>query len=139
MKQKFYYLLAVQAGFLVFIYLIIGLFLLNIPIILLISFIIGMVLSTFILGELMYWRDYRLLTLHWQNVAQLFSRGSGQWFLMAVIFGNLLIGSFLLVLAIIVSLKTSVLGVGIVLVVMVLLLFGGLHCFIQQRFWKKLI
>ncbi|MCB4931054.1 hypothetical protein LGW36_08905, partial [Streptococcus mutans] len=42
----------------------------------------------------------------------------------AVIFGNLLIGSFLLVLAIIVSLKTSVLGVGIVLVVMVLLLFG---------------
>lgn len=139
LKQKFYYLLAVQAGFLVFIYLIIGLFLLNIPIILLISFIIGMVLSTFILGELMYWRDYRLLTLHWQNVAQLFSRGSGQWFLMAVIFGNLLIGSFLLVLAIIVSLKTSVLGVGIVLVVMVLLLFGGLHCFIQQRFWKKLI
>jgi len=89
LKQKFYYLLAVQAGFLVIIYLIIGLFLLNIPIILLISFIIGMVLSTFILGELMYWRDYRLLTLHWQNVAQLFSRGSGQWFLMAVIFGNL--------------------------------------------------
>ncbi|BAQ24251.1 ABC transporter permease [Streptococcus troglodytae] len=139
LKQKFYYLLAVQAGFLVFIYLIIGLFLLNIPIILLISFIIGMVLSTFILGELMYWRDYRLLTLHWQNVAQLFSRGSGQWFLMAVIFGNLLIGSFLLVLAIIVSLKTSVLGVGITLVVLVLLLFGGLHRFIQQRFWKKLI
>lgn len=83
LKQKFYYLLAVQAGFLVIIYLIIGLFLLNIPIILLISFIIGMVLSTFILGELMYWRDYRLLTHFigkmWRNYFQEVQASSSLW------------------------------------------------------------
>ena len=138
LQQKFYCLILVQISLPFIVYLILGIALLKIPIILLLSFLLGVVLSSIIVGELMYWRDYRLLTLNWQNVAQLFSRGSGQWLYMGIVFGSLILGGILVVLAIIVSLKTSVLGVGIGLTIIILALCAFLHYYIQQHFWKKI-
>lgn len=138
LRQKFYCLILLQISLPILIYFILGVAVLKIPIALLLSFLLGMVLSSFVIGELMYWRDYRLLTLNWQNVAQLFSRGSGQWLYMGIVFGSLILGTALVILAIIISLKTSILGVGVGLTLLALAALGTLHYYIQQCFWKKI-
>ncbi|MGT2947902.1 hypothetical protein [Streptococcus devriesei] len=138
LRQKFYCLILMQISLPVLVYFILGIFVLKVPIALLLSFLAGMALSSFVVGELMYWRDYRILTLNWQNVTQLFSRGSGQWLYLAMVFGSLIFGGLLVALVVIASLKTSILGVGIGLTLLILAALGIVHYYIQQRFWKKI-
>ncbi|EHJ51719.1 hypothetical protein [Streptococcus macacae] len=137
--SKFLTLSTIQLSIPIIIYLLVGLFLLKTPIILIVSFSIGTALAALITGQILYWRDYRLLNLTWQNVTQLFSRGIGQWFsfitLMAVIIG----GSMLTALSIILALQTSALIISFILTLLILALLAPIQLFIYHRFWKKLI
>ncbi|MCR8967381.1 ABC transporter permease [Streptococcus zalophi] len=137
-KQKFQSLFFIQLSLPILIYTVISFFFLEIPIILFLSFMIGLLLSSFVFSEWMYQRDYKLLTLNWQNITQLFSRGKGNFLTAGLIFGNMIIGMILISASLIVSTVLSPLAVSIIDIIIMNLLLLLLHLRIKKRFWNQL-
>lgn len=96
LKHKFVTLITLQLAVPTFIYFLVGFFLLKLSILVLLSFILGLVFMGLIEGQFIYRRDYKHLFLNWQEVTQLFNRGLGQWLLVGSLFGMMIIGSFLI-------------------------------------------
>ena len=135
---KFLILLVAQLALPLAIYLFAGLFFLKANVLLVLSFLLGAGIAAACLGQLMYWRDYRLLNLTWQNITQLFSRGIGQWFSFILFIGIFVFGVALTVFSIILALHSSVILVSLILVAVILAVIAIIQVIISQNFWKKL-
>lgn len=135
--DKFLLISLLQHGIPIVAYLLVLLFF-KLPFLLSISFLVGVILSAMLSGQAIYWRDYRLLTLNWQNVSQLFSRGKGTLLVGLGSFILLILGSLLIVFSVILALKTNIVIVNLILFLLVFLLEAGLQAWIYQKFWKRL-
>ncbi|MBJ8325493.1 ABC transporter permease [Streptococcus pacificus] len=138
LKQKFYSLLLLQLSIPLIVYTIVAFVFLHIPIMLYLFFLMGLLLSSYLSSEWLYQRDYKLLSLNWQNITQLFSRGRGKWLTVGIIFGNFILGAVLIMAEVHFSRIYDPLAISIInmIVIMPLLLF--LHLRIKKRFWNQL-
>lgn len=136
--DKFLLLSLLQHGFPLMVYMILLFFFLKPPLLLTLVFLSGVVLTAMLMGQVVYWRDYRLLTLNWQNISQLFSRGKSNLLVAFGTFGLLIIGSLMTMFSVMLSVRTSILVVNLSLFIILLCLMAGLQFFIYRGFWKKL-
>ncbi|RCW17773.1 ABC transporter permease [Streptococcus gallolyticus] len=137
--QKFLTLVGLQALVPAILSLLVGLFVLKAPLMLVSFFILGLLASILLQGQLMYRRDFKCLDLKWQDVTQLFNRHAGQWltlaiFLMAlVVGGGLGVGTFLLG-----ALLKDVLLANVLFAILAVLIGIVSQLVIYHTFWKKL-
>ncbi|MFS6335599.1 ABC transporter permease, partial [Streptococcus agalactiae] len=117
LKHKFVTLITLQLAVPTFIYFLVGFFLLKLSILVLLSFILGLVFMGLIEGQFIYRRDYKHLFLNWQEVTQLFNRGLGQWLLVGSLFGMMIIGSFLIGISIFWSMVWNTVAVNIIILI----------------------
>ncbi|HEL0022931.1 TPA: ABC transporter permease [Streptococcus equi subsp. zooepidemicus] len=137
--NKFRLLIGLQILAPLVVYALIGLFVLGFHPVIVLSFSLGFVLMGIIQGQLMFRRDYRMLDLKWQDVTQLFTRGNSQWFMLGLMFGDLIVGGFLIVLAIMcvtISQQPLLVSIAVSLILLSCLLFAQL--WLQRSFWKNL-
>ncbi|WP_099225208.1 ABC transporter permease [Listeria costaricensis] len=138
LKVKFRFAFLIQLVLTSIVLLITG-FVLHLPWLLSMSLLAGNLLGTFLGSEYYYFRDFRLLTLNWTAISQLFNRGGGSFAIVLLLFCLLIVG---------------VASVGITVAMLMLLpfpkLIGGiifglvlLGCFFvqlyyQKNYWKRL-
>ncbi|MGT2771349.1 hypothetical protein [Streptococcus marimammalium] len=138
LKQKFHSLLLLQLSIPLIVYSIIAFIFLQIPVMLYLFFIIGVILSSYLNGEWLYQRDYKLLSLNWQNITQLFSRGRGKWLTIGMIFGNFILGVILISAEVYFSRVYNPLTISILNMIVIIPLLLFLHLRIKKRFWSQL-
>ncbi|HFR2929993.1 TPA: ABC transporter permease [Streptococcus agalactiae] len=139
LKHKFVTLITLQLAVPTFIYFLVGFFLLKLSILVLLSFILGLVFMGLIEGQFIYRRDYKHLFLNWQEVTQLFNRGLGQWLLVGSLFGMMIIGSFLIGISIFWSMVWNTVAVNIIILIIGLLILSICQYLLLKNFWKKLV
>lgn len=139
-KQKFLVLYLATVTLPVALYGLASLLVLGMHPVLVMSLLLGYLLATFTLGEWIYWRDQKLLLLNWQNINQLFSRGHGQWMIVAFIFGVLIIGGACLGISFGLALSgvLAPFAVSFTWLFIISLVAGLLHWRTSQKFWKSL-
>ncbi|EHJ55716.1 hypothetical protein ACVRWE_08015 [Streptococcus urinalis] len=85
----------------------------------------------------MYRRDYYLLNLHWQNINQLYTRGSTQWISMGLMFGNLILAGILVFLFVIISTMINPSLVSILMIMIVGVLTFFVQKYLNKHFWSQ--
>ncbi|MFC3932644.1 hypothetical protein ACVR0S_07915 [Streptococcus dentapri] len=110
----------------------------NLSLLLLINFLVAYILTSFVMGQIFYSRDYRLLVLNWQDITHLFNRGGGQWLIFSLILGGLFIGLPLVILAIVLAQFINPWLISLVFVLLGLSTLGLLQFIVNRSFWKKL-
>ncbi|WP_205015698.1 ABC transporter permease [Streptococcus porcinus] len=137
-REKFYFLLLLQISVPVILYIVIGA-LLGLHYLIILTMVLGLILVSFIQGQYMYMRDIKYLTLDWQNLTQLFTRGGSQWLTASLIFGSLIVGLGLVVLVVFLSLMTkeALLINSLVFFVLIVLLVIG-QFILKKRLWDRI-
>ncbi|EHI68919.1 putative membrane protein [Streptococcus ictaluri 707-05] len=119
-------------------YTVLGFFVLKLDPILTLSFLLGFALVVIVQGQFMYRRDYKLLDLKWQDMTQLFTRGSGQWYTMGLMFGNILLGAVVIVVAVILSrVSGQALVIDSILAILIGLGLLASQIYLSKSFWKS--
>ena len=136
--DKFLLISLVQHSLPVVVYLLMLLFFLKPPFLLTLFFLLGVLVAAMLTSQAVYWRDYRLLSLNWQNVSQLFSRGKSNLLVALGILGIMIVGGLLTVFTVMLDLNTNVLLVNLGIIVLILALAAGLQVWFYRGFWKKL-
>lgn len=136
-RHKFLTLAALQLVLPLPVYVLLALFMGFHPLIILIL-IAATILSSIVIGEWVYARDYRLLMLNWQNINQLFYRDGGQWLLAGLQLGILFLGMALIVLSAILSFLVSPIIISLGLLLLVTAILAAIHFLIGKPFWDKL-
>ncbi|MFC5631880.1 MULTISPECIES: ABC transporter permease [Streptococcus] len=137
LKEKFFILYLIQAGIPALIYASLGA-VLGFHFTLIISLVIGIFLSSFILGQFDYRRDQKNLMLNWQNINQLLTRGNRQIWQMVIGIVFFLGFLALIVGAIILSFTIGALNTSLLLLFLTLIIASGLEIYIYNSFWKNL-
>ena len=103
LRQKFWIFYGLQVG----VSLLLGglglIFLAHLHPILVASFALGFLVTTYLVGGYFFERDLKLLEVNWQEVTQLFNRGGGQWFWIALVV-NAIVSGLIALIALIVYL-----------------------------------
>lgn len=111
-------------------------FLFHIPMLLIMSMLVGGVVASYIFSEYYFWRDFRLMDLSWTNVNQLVTRGLGNTGIILKMFGGLIVGGLLIGVTIfgvlVVSALWTSIGMGIVIIGLVI----ATYVFYRQRYWE---
>jgi ABC-2 type transport system permease protein len=90
-------------------------------------------------SQFYYARDYRLLSLNWTNISQLFTRGAGNFGLMFAMFGTMILGTVLVAAyAAVVLLFPIALFVNLAFFIIVIGLSILLWQLFTTKFWRKL-
>ena len=97
-----------------------------------------MVSMSIIQGQFMFKRDYKHLETNWQEVTQLFNRGSGQWLVFGLVFGNMILGTILIGISIVLAQAINVLAVNISLLALLAILLASLQWTVNRQFWGQL-
>lgn len=135
--QKFLVLWGLQAGLPAIIYAIVGAFLGLHPLLIL-SMVVGILLASGLAGQFDYRKDFKNLTLNWQNVTQLLTRGNQNVIkgILAIVF--LIAYSLLIAGSVILSFMFGALTVGLTIALITLLIAIPLQLYLYQNFWKTL-
>lgn len=95
LRQKFWIFYGLQVS----VSLLLGglglIFLAHLHPVLVLSFIIGFLVTTYLVGGYFFERDLKLLEVNWQEVTQLFNRGGGQWLYMGIFILTIFIAALL--------------------------------------------
>lgn len=137
LKGKFLLLWGIQAGIPAITYTIIGL-VLGFHILLLIPMVIGLLSTSFIIGQFDYRRDRKNLMLNWQNINQLLTRGNRQMWTMLIALGVFIGYAALFAGATFLSFAIGAFNVSLILLVIIVLIIGALAFYLYQNFWKTL-
>ena len=114
-------------------------FVLKLPLVLTLAFLVGMLAVIFLQGQWFYRRDVRLLDLKWQDVTQLFNRRYGQWLTMVSVFVTLIVGMLVFVATLYLGQLLNNVFLANSLVTLFLLAIGSINQFIIYRlFWAPL-
>lgn len=113
-----------------------GLFL-KLPLLLIFTLLLGTILTTIIVSLFYFARDYRLLTLNWTNITQLFQRGGGNFTRMLILFGTMLVGTLFVGLFAFLSTLSPLVG-NLLIFLFALGLFIIFYYHYQKNFWEKL-
>lgn len=114
-------------------------FVLKLPLVLTLAFLVGMLAVIFLQGQWFYRRDVRLLDLKWQDVTQLFNRRYGQWLTMVSVFVTLIVRMLVFVATLYLGQLLNNVFLANSLVTLFLLAIGIINQFIIYRlFWAPL-
>lgn len=138
LKEKFMLLLGAQVIVPLIVYGLVGLVVLKLPILVVLACLAGMVSMSIIQGQFMFKRDYKHLETNWQEVTQLFNRGSGQWLVFGLVFGNMILGTILIGISIVLAQAINVLAVNISLLALLAILLASLQWTVNRQFWRQL-
>ena len=138
LRQKFWLFYSLQVG----IFLLLGgvglLFLARLHPVLVLSFILGFLVTTYLVGGYFFERDLKLLEVNWQEVTQLFNRGGGQWLYMGIFILTIFIAALLGGIVFFVSkvwIAFAVNGITAVILTLVALI---VYLFGDRKRWKRI-
>lgn len=138
LRQKFWLFYSLQVG----IFLLLGgvglLFLAHLHPVLVLSFILGFLVTTYLVGGYFFERDLKLLEVNWQEVTQLFNRGGGQWLYMGIFILTIFIAALLGGIVFFVSkvwIAFAVNGITAVILTLVALI---VYLFGDRKRWKRI-
>lgn len=137
LQIKFWFATAFQGLLTGILMLVCGAFL-KLPPLLIVTLILGNLLATLLCAWFYFYRDYRLLTLNWTNITQLFSRGGGNMVRMLTLMGGMFGGTLLTVLLGVLCTFSPILGNSLVGVT-ALVALSIFYFHYEKVFWKKLI
>ncbi|MGM0216709.1 ABC transporter [Enterococcus sp. AZ109] len=110
------------------------------PFLLLLSMMAGVVLGTILISLHFFIRDYQLLNLSWNNVSELFTRGSGNFAIVFWMFGVMILGGILIAaysVAVMMQLNPLLLNGAVFLMIAAITVFYLKNK--QTYFWNKLM
>ncbi|WP_071130573.1 hypothetical protein [Enterococcus timonensis] len=136
LKIKYWFAASFQ-GLLTGVIMLIGGIALHLPWFLTVGLVAGNLLGTIIFSWYAFYRDYRLLTLNWTNITQLYSRGGGNFSRMLVLLVGTFVGILAIVLLALLSNIWPIVGNLLVLIGIVLAAFIAATHY-EKVFWKKL-
>ena len=138
LRQKFWLFYSLQVG----ISLLLGglglLFLAHLHPVLVLSFILGFLVSTYLLGGYFFERDLKLLELNWQEVTQLFNRGGGQWLFVGIFIFTLIVAALLGGIVFFVSKVWIAFVVNAITAVVLTLIALMVYLFGDRKRWKRI-
>lgn len=136
LREKFFFAYKIHALVNGVVALVLGLFL-HLPLLHLVSLIIGTLLGSYFLCLRYFTRDHRMLYLNWTEISQLFSRGAGNFGVAASIMGSVF-GSMIILFAYGFCVPLAPLWIN--LGVMLVLVASGVWCYYhyQKTFWHKI-
>lgn len=138
LRQKFWLFYSLQVG----ISLLLGglglLFLAHLHPVLVLSFILGFLVSTYLLGGYFFERDLKLLELNWQEVTQLFNRGGGQWLFVGIFIFTLIVAALLGGIVFFVSKVWIAFAVNAITAVVLTLVALMVYIFGDRKRWKRI-
>lgn len=138
MRIKFWFACTVQIIITGVVGLLAGL-VFRLPFLLLLSMMAGVILGTILISLHFFIRDYQLLNLTWNNISELFTRGSGNFALVFWIFGVMILGGIVIaayVAAVMFQINPWLLNGGVFLLIAVI---SSLYLKNKQTyFWNKL-
>ena len=138
LRQKFWLFYSLQVG----ISLLLGglglLFLAQLHPVLVLSFILGFLVSTYLLGGYFFERDLKLLELNWQEVTQLFNRGGGQWLFVGIFIFTLIVAALLGGIVFFVSKVWIAFAVNAITAVVLTLVALMVYIFGDRKRWKRI-
>lgn len=138
LRQKFWIFYGLQVS----VSLLLGglglIFLAHLHPVLVLSFIIGFLVTTYLAGGYFFERDLKLLEVNWQEVTQLFNRGGGQWlymgiFVLTIFIAALLGGVVFFVSKFWIALVVNAIVSGLIAVVTLIV-----YLFVDRRRWKRI-
>lgn len=137
LRQKFY----LGYVFQVTINIVVGLIVVvrcQLPLLLASALLLGLAVGTYLMCKFFFWRDYRLRTVNWSNVTELFSRGAGNagmvvWMLLSIAVSLTLIVVYGVAIAQLSN--PTLLNVGVFLIVVVLI--GTFEWVTRRGFWQR--
>lgn len=138
LRQKFWIFYGLQVS----VSLLLGglglIFLAHLHPVLVLSFIIGFLVTTYLAGGYFFERDLKLLEMNWQEVTQLFNRGGGQWlymgiFVLTIFIAALLGGVVFFVSKFWIALVVNAIVSGLIAVVALIV-----YLFVDRRRWKRI-
>lgn len=106
--------------------------------ILVLSFIIGFLVTTYLVGGYFFERDLKLLEVNWQEVTQLFNRGGGQWLYMGIFILTIFIVALLGGLVFFASKFWIALVVNVIAAGLLVLIALIIYLFVDRRRWKRI-
>ncbi|MGT2907530.1 ABC transporter permease [Streptococcus dentiloxodontae] len=137
LRQKFWLFYSLQVGLPIIFYSLISLWF-GFNFILAISFMVGFAAVVYLLGGYFFERDLRLFEPNWQEITQLFNRSSGNWIFFIAVFGAMILGTPVIICAVLLS---AVFGSFVVSTAMaIILLIGGLLYYIlaDRKRWQRI-
>lgn len=99
--------------------------------------VLGILLASYPTSLSSYKRDYKHLTLTWQNVSQLFNRGGGQLLMMLLWFLSLLLSASLGVAIYFLSLWLGAWKVSFAALMISFAIVFALHFYYEKSFWEQ--
>ncbi|KHD45476.1 ABC transporter permease [Streptococcus hongkongensis] len=139
LMQKFMVLYVLQVSLPIVFYIIFSSLVLKVNLLMTLMFVLGYSVQAFIQGQVMYRRDYRYLSLRWQDISQLFTRGNSQWQMMGIMFGGMILGSGLIALVVILSLiSKQALLINVILFIAIMISLAICQYVLKIKFWDKL-
>ena len=114
------------------------LFLAHLHPVLVLSFILGFLVSTYLLGGYFFERDLKLLELNWQEVTQLFNRGGGQWIFVGIFIFTLIVAALLGGIVFFVSKVWIAFAVNAITAVVLTLVALMVYIFGDRKRWKRI-
>lgn len=114
-----------------------GGFLFHLLLLFILSLVLGALLGSYLLSLRYFARDYRLMLLSWTNINQLFTRGSGNLGMVAMMIGSIIISSILLLLYGLAAYTIDFWLLNVPVLLVVLLLSFGWVNYYQRTFWVR--
>ena len=138
LRQKFWIFYALQVG----VSLLLGglglIFLAHLHPILVASFTLGFLVTTYLVGGYYFERDLKLLEVNWQEVTQLFNRGGGQWLYMGIFILTIFIAALLGGIVFFASKFWIALVVNAIVSGLIALVVLIVYLFVDRRRWKRI-
>lgn len=138
LRQKFWLFYGVQTGVTALLGSIGLLFIGRLHPLLILSFLLGFLVMTYLLGGYFFERDLKLLELNWQEITQLFSRGRGQWLYAASLVGTLMLGGTLAVIVFILSQFFNPLLVNSLTFTILAIVLILVYVIVDRKRWKRI-
>ena len=138
LRQKFWIFYGLQVS----VSLLLGglglIFLAHLHPILVVSFALGFLVTTYLVGGYFFERDLKLLEVNWQEVTQLFNRGGGQWLYMGIFILTIFIAALLGGIVFFASKFWIALVVNAIVSGLIALVALIVYLFVDRRRWKRI-
>ena len=102
------------------------------------SFTLGFLVTTYLVGGYYFERDLKLLEVNWQEVTQLFNRGGGQWLYMGIFILTIFIAALLGGIVFFASKFWIALVVNAIVSGFIALVALIVYLFVDRRRWKRI-
>lgn len=136
LRQKFLLLWGLQTLVPFLAFSLIGIFA-QLPLPHLVALVGGLLLASYPSSLASYKKDYKYLSLHWQNISQLFTRGGGQLWAVLLFFLAIILAAGVMIAGLFLSRLIGAWLVSLAIIASALLIVFLLHLHFEKHFWSQ--